>query len=235
MITTSNDEHVGLTSGERISLPVLDGDNGEGSIMFLEVNKLTNTSSIVSLGHHYHGTHLELENIRHLAGGDIHLNGVVDLDIRVRVTKGASVVGDSNRDLLRRDVDLLDAAQLVLGLGLINTVKNETSLGIIKETEAIARLLELNGVHESSRVVEISPDLSVNLDATFHADLLALLSGQGVLKTLTKDNGNGEALALLVGTGRGLGCPDTGHLGHVPMARRIKALEVLLRTANHDE
>mmetsp|Transcript_24198 Transcript_24198/g.36799 ORF Transcript_24198/g.36799 Transcript_24198/m.36799 type:complete len:204 (+) Transcript_24198:390-1001(+) len=203
--------------------------------MFFEVNKLTNTSSIVSLGHHDHGTHLELENIRHLSGGDIHLNGVVDLDIRVRVTKGASVVGDSNRDLLRRDVDLLDAAQLVLDLGLINTVKNETSLGIIKETEAIARLLELYGVHESSRVVEISPDLSVNLDATFHADLLALLSGQGVLKTLTKDNGNGEALALLVGTGRGLGCPDTGHLGHVPMARRIKALQVLLRTANHDE
>mmetsp|Transcript_14249 Transcript_14249/g.25767 ORF Transcript_14249/g.25767 Transcript_14249/m.25767 type:complete len:204 (+) Transcript_14249:627-1238(+) len=203
--------------------------------MFLEVDKLSNTSSIVSLGHHNHGTHLELENVRHLAGGDIYLNGVVDLDIRVRVTKGASVVSDSNRDLLSRDVNLLDAAQLVLGLSLLNTVKNETSLGIVKETKAIARLLELDGVHESSRVVEVSPDLSVNLDATFHADLLALLSGQGVLKTLTKDDGNRKALALLMGTGRGLGCPDTGHLGHVPMARRIEALEVLLRTANHDE
>jgi len=235
VISTSDDENIGLTSGERVALLVLDGNNREGSIVLLEVDKLSNTPSIVTLGDHDHSAHLELVDIRHLASGDVNLHGVIDLDIRVRVTKGASIMGDSNRDLLGGDVDLLDTAELVGSLGLVNTVEDEASLGIVEETETVARLLELDSVHETGGVVEVSADLSVNLDATFHADLLALLSGQGVLKTLTEDDGNREALALLVGTGGGLGGPDSAHLTHVPVTGRIEALEVLLRSARHGD
>jgi len=127
----------------------------------------------------------------------------------------------------------LDTAKLELGLILVDTVKDKTSLGIVKKTEAIARLLKFDNVHESSGVVVVGPDLTVNLDTTFHANLLALLSGQGVLKTLTKDDGNGKALALLVGTGGGLGSPDATHLTEVPVTGRIETLEVLLWSARH--
>jgi hypothetical protein len=58
--------------------------------------------------------------------------------------------------------------------------------------------------------------------------LLAFLSGESVLETLAEDDGNGEALALLVGSGGGLGSPDAAHFAEVPVARRIEALEMLL-------
>jgi len=224
VVSLSDDENVGLTGGEGVTLLVLDSDNGEGSIVLLEVDKLSNTPGIVSLGDHNHGTHLETEDVRHLSGGNGDLDGIVDLNIRVGVTKGASIVGDSNRDLLGGDVNLLDTAELVLGLFLLDAVEDETSLGVVEETETISRLLELNSVHESSGVVHVSTDLSVNLDATLHADLLALLSGEGVLKTLTKDDGNGKTFTLLVGTGGGLGSPDSAHLAEVPMPGGIETL-----------
>jgi len=62
---------------------------------------------------------------------------------------------------------------------------------------------------------------------------LALLAGEGVLETFTKDDGNRETLALLVGAGRGLGSPDSAHLAEVPMPGGIETLEVLLRSARH--
>mmetsp|Transcript_19299 Transcript_19299/g.41902 ORF Transcript_19299/g.41902 Transcript_19299/m.41902 type:complete len:250 (-) Transcript_19299:34-783(-) len=233
MISTSNHKGVTLTSGERVALLVLDGDDVERSIVLLKVHKSSNASGIVSLGDHDQSTHLELVDIGHFSSGDVDLDSVVDLDRWVRVTKSASVVGDSNRDLLRCDVHLLDTAKLELGLILLNAVEDETSLGVVKKTEAIAGLLKLNNVHESSGVVEVSSDLSVNLDTTLHADLLALLSGQGVLETLAKDDGNWKALALLVGTGRRLGSPNSGHLAEVPVTGRIEALKVLLGSASH--
>lgn len=224
MISTSDDEDVGLTSGKGVSLSILDGDNGKGSIMLLEVDELSNTPGVVTLGYHDHGSHLELEDVGHLSSGNVHLDGIIDLDIRVRVTKGTSIMGDSNGDLLGGNIHLLDTAKLVLGLILVDTVEDETSLGIVKETETITRLLKLDNIHESSGVVEVSPDLTIDLDTTFHANLLAFLSGQGVLETLTKDDGNGKALALLVGTGGGLGSPDAAHLTEVPVTGRIETL-----------
>ena len=38
---------------------------------------------------------------------------------------------------------------------------------------------------------------------------------------------------MLVRTGGGLGGPHAGHLGEVPMAGRIEALEMLLGSAGH--
>jgi hypothetical protein len=189
----------------------------------------------VSLGYHDHGTNLELVDVRHLSSGDVDLDGVVDFDIRVGETKGASIVGDGDGGLLGGDVNLLDAAELVLGLILLNTVEDEASLGVVEESEAISRLLKLNDVHETGRVVLVSTNLAVNLDATFHADLLALLAGEGVLQTLTKDDSNRETLALFVRTGGGLRCPHTAHLAEVPMLRGIEALEVFLRSTRHVE
>ena len=63
-------------------------------------------------------------------------------------------------------------------------------------------------------------------------DLLALLSGQGVLKTLSKDDSDWQTVSELVGTLRRSGSPDTSHLGEVPVGRRMEALQVLLGSAS---
>jgi len=96
-------------------------------------------------------------------------------------------------------------------------VKNKTSLYIKKKTEVILTLLELDDVHESSWVVVVSTDLSVYLDTTFHADLDTFLSGEGVLKTITEDDGYWKTLSLLVWTSGWLRGPYTTHLAEVPM------------------
>jgi len=183
MISTSNDKDVGLTSGEGVALLILDGNNGEGSIVLLKVHELTDAATVMTLGDHDHGANLELVHVRHFTGGDVDLDSVVDLDVGVGVTKGASVMGDSNGNLLGGDVDLLDTAKLELSLCLLETVEDEASLGVVEQTEEIARLLKLDDVHEASGVVGISADLAINLHTTFHADLLALLPGESVLET----------------------------------------------------
>lgn len=55
--------------------------------------------------------------------------------------------------------------------------------------------------HESSRVGDVSADLAVDLDEPLHADLLHLISSQGVLEAVPQEDDEGQALSQLVGTG----------------------------------
>mmetsp|Transcript_15385 Transcript_15385/g.22075 ORF Transcript_15385/g.22075 Transcript_15385/m.22075 type:complete len:215 (+) Transcript_15385:474-1118(+) len=203
----------------------------ERSLMLLNVHKLTNTPSVTSSGKHNHASKLELEGIRHLSSCDINLDDIVDLNIRVGVTDGTSIVCDNNRYLVRRNEDLVYTAKLVSSLLFVNTVKNETSLGIKKKTESVSALLKLNNIHKSSGEVVVCADLAVNLYTSLHADLHALLVGEGILKTVTENNGEGDTLALLVGTRRGFWGPDAAHFSEVPVVGRIETLQVLLWSA----
>mmetsp|Transcript_112365 Transcript_112365/g.324592 ORF Transcript_112365/g.324592 Transcript_112365/m.324592 type:complete len:204 (+) Transcript_112365:230-841(+) len=188
----------------------------------------THSSAVVSLGNHDHSTEVELQDVSGLTGGNIDLDGVVDLKIRVGVSDGSSIVSDGTGDLSVANVDLVDSAQLVLRLLSIDAVQDVSSLDVVEQSEAIVRLLQLNNIHETSRVVLVSADLSVDLHATFHADLLAFLSGQSILEALTKNDSDRQTFSKLVGTGRRTGRPDTGHLSEIPMRRRIETLKVLL-------
>ena len=221
MFATANHEDVGLTGGEGVPLLVLDGDDGEGSIVLFEVHELPHASGVVTLGDHDHGADLELVSVGHLPCGEGDLDGVVDLDVGIGVTDGASVVRDGHGHLAGGHVYLLDAAELVGCLVLLEAVEDESALGVVEEAEAIAALVELDDVHESRGVVEVGPDLAVDLHAPLHAYLLALLPGEGVLETLAQDDADGKALAGLVRAGGGLGSPYPAHLAEVPVAGRI--------------
>ena len=231
MISASNHKDVGLSGREGVALPVLDGDDGKRSIMLLNMLKGSNTTSVVSSRNHDHGANFELVDVRHLASGNIHLNSVIYSHVGVRETKSPAVMGDSNRYLLGTHVPLLNAAKLVLRLVLLNAVEHKASLGIVEETEEIPTLLEGDNIHKTGGVVVISADLSVNLDTTLHANLLAFLSSQSVLETLSEDDGNRETLALLMGSLAGLWGPHTTHFAEIPVAGRIEALEMFLRSA----
>ena len=139
---------------------------------------------------------------------------------------------DGAWNLVSTNKDLVDSAKLVLGFLSVEAAQDISSLDVVKETVTIVRLRHFNDVHESGREVGISADLSVDLDATFHADLLALLSGQGILKTFTEDNTKWQALTELVRSLGGSGSPDTAHLADVPVPRRMKALQMLFRSTS---
>ena len=57
--------------------------------------------------------------------------------------------------------------------------------------------------HEPGGVGDVGADLAVDLDEPLHADLLDLVSGQGVLQPVPQEDDEGQALPQFVGTGGG--------------------------------
>ena len=116
-------------------------DNVEASVVALTVGDDTNTTHVTSTGDHADNTSVEVDEVGDLASGEVDLDGVVDLDGRVRVTDGAAVVGDEERNALVADSNLADLAEFVGSLLRSNTVDGETALDVVEETEVLARLL----------------------------------------------------------------------------------------------
>ena len=195
--------------------------------MLLNVHESTHSSTVVTLGDHSHGSKVKFQDITGLSSCNIDLHSVTDLNVRVRVSQSTSVMGDGARDLSGTDIDLIDSAKLVLSFFSLDAVQDVASLGVVQQSEAIVRLFQLDDIHETGRVILVSADLSVHLDATFHADLLAFLSSQSILETLTKDDSNRQAFSKLVRSSRRAGSPDPCHLSKVPVTRRTEAFLVL--------
>jgi hypothetical protein len=80
-------------------------------------------------------------------------------------------------------------------------VDGESALDVVKETEVLARTLNRDNVHESSGVGLVGADLAVDLDEARLQDRGDLLAGEGVLETVAEEDGQGERLPELVGTG----------------------------------
>jgi hypothetical protein len=76
----SDDENVGLTSSEGVVYSILDVDDVETSVMALAVGDDTNTAHIATTGDHGDDTSVELDEVGDLAGSEVNLDGVVDLD-----------------------------------------------------------------------------------------------------------------------------------------------------------
>ena len=81
----SDDENVALPGSERVVYGILDVNNVEASIVALAVGDDTNTTHVTSTGDHRDHTSVELDEVGDLSGGEVDLDGVVDLDGWVRV------------------------------------------------------------------------------------------------------------------------------------------------------
>ena len=84
-LVLANDENVALTGGEAVVNGILDVDNVEASVVALTVSDDTNTTHVTTTSDHDDGAGVELDEIGDLAGGEVNLDSVVDLDQRVRV------------------------------------------------------------------------------------------------------------------------------------------------------
>jgi hypothetical protein len=64
-------------------------DNVEATIVTLTVGQDTNTTHVATTSDHGDGASVELDEVGDLAGLEVNLDGVVDLDERVRVADAA--------------------------------------------------------------------------------------------------------------------------------------------------
>lgn len=85
-LLSTDDEDVVLTGGEGVVNGVLDVDDVETTVVALTVSDDTNTTHVATTGDHGNGAGVELDEVGDLAGGELDLDGVVDLDRGVRVT-----------------------------------------------------------------------------------------------------------------------------------------------------
>jgi len=231
-VLVTDDKGSTETGSENVAVGVLHIDNIEGTLVDLAGLKDTNTTSVLTAGDHDKLANIELEDLSDLARLEVVLDGVVDLDERVRVADGAAIVGGDHGDLVGADADSGDLAELELGLSIVNRGEGEAALGVVQEAELLLGLVDGDNIHETSGEAGVSADLAVNLHKAAHANRESLLAGQSVLETLTEDEDNREGVTEGVGAGAGAGGPDTAQLVEHPVLGGIEPLKVLLGAAS---
>lgn len=207
-------------------------DNIETTQVALTVGDDTDATHVVTTGDDGSVARLELDHALDLARLQVKTDGVVNTELGVGEADGAAVVGDDEGNATGTQLHLSNLAQLVLGLLLTNTVNNETALGVVQETESLTGLLQLDDVHEARGVVGISANLTVDLDVTVHDDAANFALVQSVLQTVAEQDDERQALAQLVGTGRGARGKGAGQLVQHPRLGGSQSFQVLLRSAS---
>jgi hypothetical protein len=202
-VLIAQNEDVGCQSGPDVTTGVADLDDLLRSRVGLAGNDDSNATNVATAGGHAEVTNVELDESGELSGGQIDLNDVVDTDIGVRITDGASVVGSNVRHTSGEQANLLNAAELEGSLLGEDSVEDEASLGVIQQTEVLVGALDVDDVHEAGREDRISTDLTVNSNETLHQDQGNLTAGQGVLESVAEKDHQGQALTELVGSRAG--------------------------------
>lgn len=151
-----------------------------------------------------------------------------DTELVESIHSRSRIVRNQEWDPALAELHPLDLAELVISLLGLDTVDGEAALGVVDETEVLASLLDADDVHEAGGVGRVSADLAVDLDETLHHDRLGLAAIESVLETVADEDDQGQTVAELVGTGRGLGSIGSGHFVQEPVRGRTEALLVLL-------
>jgi len=160
----TDDKDVVLTGSEGVVYGILDVHNVEASVVTLSVGNDTNTSHVTTTSDHGNDTSIKLDKFGDLAGSEVDLDGVVDLDGWIRVTDSSRIVRDQEWDSAFAQLNSLDLAKLVFGLLGLDSVNGETAFGVVDQTEVLARLFDADDIHEAGWVCGIGADLAINLD-----------------------------------------------------------------------
>lgn len=114
--------------------------------MLFSVHNRSDSSLIASTGAHDQASGFERNALGDLVVLQVEPDGVVDLDDRIRVTDGTTIVGDKVRDALGSELDTLYFAKLVAGLLSTDSVDGESTLDIIQNTEVFSRFFNRDNV-----------------------------------------------------------------------------------------
>jgi hypothetical protein len=183
-----------------MTLGVGDGDDIKGARVLVVVSDMTNTTHVTTTSAHNESSVIKLEELGHAARLKVNLDGVVNLDVWVRVANGATIVGDNVWNTLLANLSLLDFAELELSLVVIDLVDGIATLNIEEKTEVLLGLWDGDDIHETSWKADISTDLTVNENVAFLKDHLDLVVSESVFETVAEEDNQRETLTELVRT-----------------------------------
>jgi len=152
----------------------------------LNVLEQPNAAQVAASRAHDQVADAEFDVVLDLSGFKVDLDGVVGLNVRVRVTDRAAVVRCQEGDALRAKLNAPDFAQLEPGFLGLDTVQRKAALRVIKEAEVLVRAVDRDDVHEAGRESCIRPDLAINLDYPLHQNKRHFTSSQRVFEAIAQ-------------------------------------------------
>jgi len=233
VVGLAEDEHIGQTSGESVAHRVLDVDDLEGTDVLLTTDDDTDAASVTTTSGHAKVANLKADKLLDLASGKVDLDGVVHVDLRIRVADGATVVGHKVRNTTVSHGQLSHTAQLEFGLLRSDAVDDKAALLVVKDAEVLASLLQSDDIHEAGGVTRIGANLAVDLHETLQGDVHHLATSQSVLETVTQKEDERKALTQLVWASSGADSVCTTELVQHPVLRGCDTLKMLLWAADH--
>jgi len=200
LFALTNDENVAETGSKGVSHNILNVDNLVGTWMVLNGHENTCTSNIVTALDENHGAVLEFDNSINLTSGKVQLDGIVLLDVWVRVADGSAVVGHNVRNFVFSKLLLGDFAKLKASFSGINSDWLETTLDVVEHAEVLVGLWDSEHIHKSEWVLWVSSGSVVNFEiaSSNSAHLERLLAGESVLESVAEQHRQWDALSKLV-------------------------------------
>jgi len=174
--------------------------NVKASQMSLFVLDDTNSTKISPLSNHSQNSRIELDVLLNLSGHQIELDRVSSLDVGIGIANGSSVVSDGIRNALLSDCHFFDFQKLELALFGCDSVNCESSLGVIQQSVRLLCFFDRHHIHESSRIIGVSADNTIDLDESLSTDGNDFSSGEGILESISEENHQRKALPQLVRT-----------------------------------
>jgi len=168
--------------------------------MFLPMNDHSCSALVTSTSDHDDIPRIKLDEINNFSLLEIVLDGVVDVDGRVGVADGASVVSDDVWDTLGTKLYPSDFEELVSGFFGGDAVNDEATFDVVEEAEVLAGLFDRDNVHVPSGIGSIRAHLAIDFDEPLHNDSGYFTSIEGILQPVSEEDNEGEGFAKFVGT-----------------------------------
>jgi len=125
---------------------ILDVNDIETSNVFLSVNNNTSPTHVTSASDHDAVTGVEFDIVGDFGLLNVVLDGVVDTNMGVRITDGASVMGDDVGNPTVANSDTADFQEFVGSLLRCNAVDGETALNVVEETEVLSGFFDRDDI-----------------------------------------------------------------------------------------
>lgn len=135
--------------------------------MLFNVLDDTDSTDVVTVLDETNITGFQMGEVFDLVVDDVVFKGITDLDFRVGESDSSGVVGNDVRDLVRTNSLGGDLQELELSFFLVEGLENESTLGVVEDSEGLVSLFDSDDVHKTSGVTSVSSDLTVNQDVLF--------------------------------------------------------------------
>lgn len=166
-LLVSNDEDVSFSSGEGLSVRVLQVNDVKATEMSLNMEHLGDSADVVSSGNVSEMSWLVAEPFQDLVVLKVESDSISLVDLGVGEPDGSAVVGHDVGNLVGTNSFSLDLQELGFSLSFLDLGKGESALDVVEKSVVLVGLGDGDDVKESDGESGVSSGFIINSDASF--------------------------------------------------------------------